>query len=68
MEWLTIKQVAERYGKNIWTVRKHAYRGKFGNDIKRMGDGNTDIYLIHIDAAKRVYGGQSTEKGEGSND
>lgn len=56
MEWLTIKQVAEKFKININTARQHYKRGKFDGGTMKMGDGPTDIVLIHIDAARRQYG------------
>ena len=63
MEWLTVKQVAERFDKNLWTVRQHVKRGKFGDGLKKMGESGTDINMIHIDAARRLYGKEKTKTG-----
>lgn len=56
MDWLTAKEVAERFGVNISTVRTHIGRGKFEDGQRKTGTDQRDIWLIREDAAERLYG------------
>ena len=61
MDWLTAKEIAERFGVNILAVRTHLRRGKFGDGQRKTGTDQRDIWLIREDAAERVYGKDETK-------
>lgn len=61
MNWMTAKEVAERFGVNISTVRTHIERNKFGDGQRKTGTDQRDIWLIREDAAKALYGEDETE-------
>lgn len=55
MNWLTAREVAERYGVPVTRVRKQLERRAFGDRQIRAGKGKTQPWLIDQNAAEEKF-------------